>query len=80
MIPLESLILSSCADEDICIGAEEERILTWLSPINVSQMYLDAKSRRSPGTGDWLLASDEFNRWKSSASQLLWLFGVGARF
>lgn len=64
----------------MCIGAEEERILTWLSPIKVSSMYLDAKSRRSPGTGDWLLASDEFLHWKSSARQLLWLFGVGARF
>lgn len=42
-------------------------------------MYNDAKSRRSPGTGDWLLASDEFIRWKGSACQLLWLFGVGAR-
>ncbi|KAJ6109516.1 NACHT domain-containing protein [Penicillium sp. IBT 16267x] len=66
--------------EGIVLDAEEERILNWLSPIKVSPMYLDARSRRSPGTGDWLLASDEFIRWKSSAGQLLWLFGVGERF
>jgi hypothetical protein len=58
-------------------GAEEERILTWLSPAKFSERHTQAKNNRTPGTGKWLLDLKEYKDWLDSSCGFLWLHGVG---
>jgi len=39
---------------------ERKELLEWLAPIDYSLEQIDFISRRQPGTGQWLLESDEF--------------------
>jgi hypothetical protein len=42
---------------------EREAVLNWLTPINYGPQHSDFLRRRQPGTGQWLLDSDEFKNW-----------------
>jgi hypothetical protein len=42
---------------------ERKAVLEWLTPINYGPQHSDFLTRRQPGTGQWLLDSDEFKNW-----------------
>ena len=47
------------------IGATDERseILAWLSPLEPRIRHQDLRTRRADNIGEWLLRTDEFERW-----------------
>jgi hypothetical protein len=51
--------------------------MDWLSPTKISSLHNNLKDRRTPGTGQWLLDSTKYKRWRHSPSGLLWLNGAG---
>jgi len=46
-------------------GAADERseILAWLSPLEPRIRHQDLRTRRADNVGEWLLQTDEFQRW-----------------
>ena len=58
---------------------DEERLLVWLSSFDVSSTYNRFIGMKEPGTGQWMLSSEELRSWQESSSQatpkLLWLYG-----
>lgn len=61
----------------IVVGAEEERIMDWLSPAKIPSRHNNVKELRTPGTGQWLLDSDKYKNWRHSSRGFLWLYGSG---
>ena len=51
-------------------------IVDWLTPIDYAAQQSDLISRRQKGTGQWLLDSDEFQRWLSQKQQTLFCPGI----
>ncbi|KAF3188026.1 hypothetical protein TWF788_001486 [Orbilia oligospora] len=47
-------------------GKEDLEILNWITPIDYGPQHSDYLRRRQPGTGEWLLTSDEYNTWLRS--------------
>ncbi|KAF3219549.1 hypothetical protein TWF679_011015 [Orbilia oligospora] len=47
-------------------GKEDLEILNWITPIDYGPQHSDYLRRRQPGTGEWLLTSDEYNTWLGS--------------
>ncbi|KAF3290930.1 hypothetical protein TWF970_000188 [Orbilia oligospora] len=47
-------------------GKEDLEILNWITPIDYGPQHSDYLRRRQPGTGEWLLTSDEYNTWLES--------------
>ncbi|RDA85708.1 hypothetical protein CP532_0719 [Ophiocordyceps camponoti-leonardi (nom. inval.)] len=45
-------------------NSDSDRILRWLSPHEFWRQQADFLSRRQPGTGEWLLETDEFQAWQ----------------
>ncbi|XRM38322.1 hypothetical protein ABZX51_001753 [Aspergillus tubingensis] len=58
------------------LSVEDKGILEWLSQYDFSKAQNDTQYHRSPGTGDWLLKSKEYVRWKDCPGSILWLHGV----
>jgi len=54
---------------------ERERIIEWLSPLNFFTRQSHIFGRRHPGTGEWLLQSDEFKNWVDNPAKTLWCTG-----
>lgn len=52
-------------------------ILEWLSPSHGRGRHSEVRSRRTPGTGKWLLDTSDFQNWidKESSQKILWLVG-----
>ena len=52
--------------------ATEDRseILTWLSPLEPRIRHQDLRIRRADNVGEWLLQTDEFQRWCNSSQQV----------
>lgn len=50
-------------------------ILEWLSPDHGRGRHYEVRSRRTPGTGKWLLKSPDFQNWLMNESRILWLVG-----
>jgi len=55
---------------------EEERLLQWISSINVSDSYNRSLGLREASTGEWLLNSAEYKDWRANAQTFLWLHGT----
>ena len=51
-------------------------ILDWLTPVNYGSQQSDFINRRQPGTGQWLLESEEFQTWLSSEQRTLFCPGI----
>lgn len=49
--------------------------LSWLSPLDYSNMQETYSSRASPKAGEWLLSSREFLEWEDGDCQKLWCIG-----
>lgn len=55
---------------------ECQEILDWLVPVNYGSQQSDFINRREPGTGQWLLKSEEFQTWLNSDQQTLFYSGI----
>ena len=55
---------------------EHQTIVGWLTSIDYASQQSDFTSRRQEGTGQWLLDSDEFQRWLSQKQQTLFCPGI----
>jgi Cdc6-like AAA superfamily ATPase len=55
---------------------EHRAILDWLTLIDYATQQNDFISRRQEGTGQWLLDSDEFQRWLNQSGQTLFCSGI----
>ena len=53
-------------------------ILQWLKAPSSKKNFRDARDKKEPGTGNWLLDDDRFIQWKENG-KLLWLQGKGKR-
>jgi len=50
---------------NVNVGGIDERseILSWLSPLEPRIRHQDLRTRRADNVGEWLLRTDEFQRW-----------------
>ncbi|KAJ6135142.1 hypothetical protein N7512_000302 [Penicillium capsulatum] len=55
---------------------ERVRVLDWLSKVDYALQQSDFMGRRQPGTGEWLLNSDEYAQWHQSPGQALFCPGM----
>jgi hypothetical protein len=55
---------------------EYETIFEWLTPIDYAPQQNDYTKRRQLGTGQWLLASAEFQTWLDTSKQTLFCPGI----
>lgn len=54
------------------------RLLDWLSSVDPSENYNNARGRHEDGTGKWLIQDNEdIELWKTEPNSLLWLHGKG---
>ncbi|RYP32310.1 hypothetical protein DL767_005285 [Monosporascus sp. MG133] len=53
-----------------------QEILNWLTPLNYAAQQSDSYSRARPGTGQWLLDSDEYQGWLTLSNQTLFCPGI----
>ncbi|KAL7799329.1 ankyrin repeat-containing domain protein [Trichoderma afarasin] len=64
------------ANESAVYQEEHREFLSWLSDIDPSSAYNDARVRYEDGTNEWLLkGSEEFKAWETNAKSLIWLHG-----
>lgn len=57
--------------EKIQISAGREDVLTWLSTLDPTLQLHDFLSKRTEGSGQWFLASDEFRTWLAEPGKTL---------
>jgi Cdc6-like AAA superfamily ATPase len=55
---------------------EDLEILDWLTPVNYGPQHSDYFNRRQPGTGQWLLETNEFRQWVDGQKQTLFCPGI----
>jgi hypothetical protein len=55
---------------------EHKEILDWLTKVEYSPKHNDLRDRRQPGTGQWLLASEEYQTWLKTSAQTLFCPGI----
>jgi hypothetical protein len=55
---------------------EHQAILQWLTPIEYASQQSDFISRRQARTGQWLLDSEEFQKWVGANQQTLFCPGI----
>ncbi|KAH9208498.1 nucleoside phosphorylase domain-containing protein [Leptodontidium sp. 2 PMI_412] len=55
---------------------EDHKILNWLTPIDYGPQQSDTLKRWQPGTGQWLLQSEEFQDWLATSKQTLFCPGI----
>jgi hypothetical protein len=53
-----------------------QRIVDWLSPLNMTYKHNDTSSRRQAGTGLWLLEHDLYKAWLIGTERVLWCQGI----
>jgi hypothetical protein len=58
------------------LDQEQRAILDWLTPIDYAPQQSDHFNRRQPGTGQWLLKSDEYQAWLMTNKQTLFCPGI----
>ncbi|KAJ7249844.1 ankyrin repeat domain-containing protein [Mycena rebaudengoi] len=57
-------------------GAEREKIIEWVSPLNFFSRNEDIFRARQNGTGMWLLDDIQFKDWVLSPGGTLWCYGM----
>lgn len=55
---------------------ERREVYKWLDDINPSSLHHRACSQYEPGTGDWVLRSDDWKAWISGTKRALWIHGI----
>lgn len=62
--------------EGLQADRQRNKIRTWLSPPDPTSNFNKARDQRHEGTGQWLLESDQYTKWKTERNSFLWLNGV----
>ena len=60
----------------IAVSTERRNILDWIQPYDPHQNHSMNLNLRHPGTGLWLIESDEFRAWLSCSRGRLWYYGI----
>ena len=60
----------------IAVSTERRKILDWIQPYDPQQNHSMNLNLRHPGTGLWLIESDEFKSWLSCSRARLWHYGI----
>jgi hypothetical protein len=55
---------------------ERQTILEWLTPIDYAPQQSDFINRREPGTGKWLIDSEEYQTWVQTPEKTLFCPGI----
>ncbi|KAF2793620.1 hypothetical protein K505DRAFT_195201, partial [Melanomma pulvis-pyrius CBS 109.77] len=55
---------------------ERSKILNWLSGTDPSTNFNTARKKHEKDTGKWLLHSEQFQSWKKTDGQIMWLYGI----
>ena len=58
------------------LDGERQKVMAWVSPIDVSAKHFDVANAREPGTGEWLLNSNVFQEWERGTGRALWCSGI----
>lgn len=59
--------------------SNRSQLLNWLSSVDPSEGYNDARKKHEKNTGNWLIRKNEdFEKWKTAPNSLMWLSGKGA--
>jgi ankyrin repeat domain-containing protein 50 len=62
--------------QELKLSHEQDNIIRWLQYTDPSTNHNAACEKREPLTGNWLLQSDDFTKWKQESKQFLWLHGI----
>ncbi|OJJ43204.1 hypothetical protein ASPZODRAFT_1172448 [Penicilliopsis zonata CBS 506.65] len=57
-------------------AGEQNKVLDWLSPIDVSERHRAARAKHEPTTGDWLVESTEMKMWLANSMEFMWIHGI----
>ena len=57
------------------VADDRSEILTWFSPLEPRIRYQDLRTRRADNVGEWLLQTNEFQRWCGGAHATLLCYG-----
>ncbi|RYP68408.1 hypothetical protein DL771_006672 [Monosporascus sp. 5C6A] len=57
-------------------GKEDVEVLDWITPVDYGPQQSDFLRRRQPGTGKWLLDSEEYQNWLNASKQTLFYPGI----
>ena len=60
----------------ITVSTERRKVLDWIQPYDPQQNHSMNLHFRHPGTGLWLIESDEFRAWLSCSRGRLWYYGI----
>ena len=60
----------------IAVSTERRKVLDWIQPYDPHQNHEINLNLRHPGTGLWLIESDEFKSWLSCSRTRLWYYGI----
>lgn len=72
-------------EEQLRLKVERERqnlekkrheILVWLSPLDKDAIHESLGKLHQPGTGEWLLKAEPFQKWFRGEHQTVWLHGI----
>lgn len=55
---------------------ESQAILQWLDAPDPHANHVANRKKRLPQTGNWLLASKEYEVWFDGTNSFLWLYGI----
>lgn len=55
---------------------EQQEILEWLTPVDTGAQQSDFIRRRQPGSGQWLVESREYGKWKATKGEILFCHGM----
>lgn len=53
----------------------DAQVVAWLSPPDPWTNHAFVRRLHEPHTGDWLLQSDQYKRWRSGHTRHLWMYG-----
>jgi hypothetical protein len=62
--------------QEFKLSHEQDMIIHWLQSTDPSTNHNAACEMHEPLTGNWLLQSGDFAKWKREPKQLLWLHGI----
>ena len=60
----------------ISVTKERRKVLDWIQPYDPHQNHVMSLKLRQPGTGLWLIESDQFKSWLRCPSAKLWYHGI----
>ncbi|KAG8753175.1 hypothetical protein FRC14_006356 [Serendipita sp. 396] len=62
--------------EDMKASEYRKEVLRWFKGADPTTNHNAARKKHEPGTGEWLLDSEEFRVWMQEARKIMWLNGI----